>query len=43
MVGSSINGGRLYIDMGHLEYATPECASLFDLVAYDKAIECDYQ
>jgi proteasome accessory factor A len=25
--------------MGHLEYATPECATLFDLVAYDKAIE----
>ena len=25
--------------MGHLEYATPECQQLFDLVAYDKAIE----
>jgi proteasome accessory factor A len=25
--------------MGHLEYATPECANLFDLIAYDKAIE----
>ena len=38
--GFLFNGGRLYIDMGHLEYATPECATLFDLVAYDKAIEC---
>ena len=37
--GFLFNGGRLYIDMGHLEYATPECGSLFDLVAYDKAIE----
>ena len=38
--GFLFNGGRLYIDMGHLEYATPECGTLFDLVAYDKAIEC---
>jgi proteasome accessory factor A len=37
--GFLFNGGRLYIDMGHLEYATPECQQLFDLVAYDKAIE----
>ncbi len=37
--GFLFNGGRLYIDMGHLEYATPECTGLFDLVAYDKAIE----
>ena len=37
--GFLFNGGRLYIDMGHLEYATPECGTLFDLVAYDKAIE----
>ncbi len=37
--GFLFNGGRLYIDMGHLEYATPECANLFDLIAYDKAIE----
>ena len=37
--GFLYNGGRLYIDMGHLEYATPECGTLFDLVAYDKAIE----
>ena len=37
--GFLFNGGRLYIDMGHLEYATPECGTLFDLVAYDKTIE----
>lgn len=37
--GFLFNGGRLYIDMGHLEYATPECANLFDAIAYDKAIE----
>ena len=37
--GFLYNGGRLYIDMGHLEYATPECATFFDIVAYDKAIE----
>ncbi len=37
--GFLFNGGRLYIDMGHLEYATPECVRLFDLIAYDRAIE----
>ena len=37
--GFLFNGGRLYIDMGHLEYATPECLNLFSVVAYDKAIE----
>ncbi len=31
------NGGRIYIDMGHLEYASPECRSLVDAVAYDFA------
>jgi proteasome accessory factor A len=32
------NGGRLYIDRGgHPEYATPECRSVEDLVAYEKA------
>jgi proteasome accessory factor A len=37
--GFLINGGRLYIDAvgSHLEYATPECASLFDLVRHEKA------
>lgn len=32
------NGARLYLDVGsHPEYATPECLSLEDLVAHDKA------
>ncbi|HIE66020.1 MAG: proteasome accessory factor PafA2 family protein [Nitrospira sp.] len=31
------NGGRIYLDMGHLEYATPECIDLADLVAHDRA------
>ncbi len=35
--GFLLNGGRLYMDMGHLEYATPECRSVRDLVAYDVA------
>lgn len=35
--GFLFNGGRVYIDMGHLEYATPECCGLFDLVAADRA------
>ena len=34
------NGARLYLDVGsHPEYATPECDSLSDLVAHDKAGE----
>jgi len=34
------NGSRLYLDVGsHPEYATPECDSLSDLVAHDKAGE----
>ena len=37
--GFLFNGGRLYVDMGHLEYATPECVDLLSVVAYDKAIE----
>ena len=37
--GFLFNGGRLYIDMGHVEYATPECMGLFDLVAADRAGE----
>ena len=37
--GFLFNGGRLYIDMGHVEYATPECSGLFDLVASDRAGE----
>lgn len=35
--GFLFNGGRVYMDMGHLEYATPECRGLFDLVAADRA------
>ncbi len=34
------NGARLYLDVGsHPEYATPECDSLDDLIAHDKAGE----
>lgn len=35
--GFLFNGGRLYLDMGHVEYCTPECLSLGDVVAYDHA------
>ena len=35
--GFLLNGGRIYLDMGHLEYATPECRTVRDLVAYDIA------
>jgi len=35
--GFLLNGGRLYVDMGHLEYASPECRSLRDIVAFDLA------
>src|SRR2546428_13649243 len=35
--GFLLNGGRLYLDMGHIEYSTPECLSLRDIVAYDRA------
>jgi proteasome accessory factor A len=35
--GFLLNGGRLYIDMGHLEYASPECLTVKDAVAYDIA------
>ncbi|NLI01241.1 MAG: proteasome accessory factor PafA2 family protein [Chthonomonadales bacterium] len=31
------NGGRLYNDHGHPEYSTPECLSVVDLVAHDRA------
>jgi proteasome accessory factor A len=34
------NGARLYLDVGsHPEYATPECDSVLELVAHDKAGE----
>src|SRR5215468_2196926 len=35
--GFLLNGGRLYLDMGHLEYSSPECLMIDDLVAYDLA------
>ena len=35
--GFLLNAGRIYLDMGHLEYASPECFTLTDLVTYDRA------
>jgi len=35
--GFLLNGGRVYIDMGHMEYASPECLGLRDMVSYDIA------
>src|ERR1700687_3967596 len=35
--GCLLNGGRLYLDMGHIEYASPECLHLHDLVTYELA------
>ncbi len=35
--GFLLNGGRIYLDMGHIEYASPECLSLRDVVTYDLA------
>ena len=35
--GFLFNGGRIYIDMGHLEYCTPECVTVQDVVRYDRA------
>lgn len=35
--GFLFNGGRVYIDMQHLEYCTPECVSTADVVRYDRA------
>jgi len=35
--GFLFNGGRCYVDMGHLEYCTPECLSLIDVLRYDAA------
>jgi len=34
-----VNGARLYNDHGHPEYATPECVSLRELVAHERAGE----
>ncbi|MDG1845678.1 MAG: Pup--protein ligase [Acidimicrobiales bacterium] len=34
------NGSRLYLDVGsHPEYATPECDTIYDVIAHDKAGE----
>ena len=35
--GFLFNGGRVYIDMQHLEYCTPECVSTADVIRYDRA------
>ncbi|MDQ2867025.1 MAG: proteasome accessory factor PafA2 family protein [Verrucomicrobiota bacterium] len=35
--GFLLNGGRLYLDMGHLEYASPESCRLREIVTYDLA------
>ncbi len=35
--GFLFNGGRMYLDSGHLEYATPECRTLDDLIAAEHA------
>ncbi|MCW5556971.1 MAG: proteasome accessory factor PafA2 family protein [Verrucomicrobiae bacterium] len=35
--GFLFNGGRAYLDMGHLEICTAECMSLDDLIAHDAA------
>ncbi|MBI5166834.1 MAG: proteasome accessory factor PafA2 family protein, partial [candidate division NC10 bacterium] len=34
-----LNGGRLYVDGAHPEYATPECRTPLDIVRYEKAGE----
>lgn len=41
--GFLVNGGRVYLDMGHLEYASPECSNLVDLITYDRAGDCIIQ
>ncbi|MCZ6780290.1 MAG: proteasome accessory factor PafA2 family protein, partial [Nitrospirae bacterium] len=35
--GFLTNAGRICVDMGHLEFASPECGTLVDLVASDRA------
>jgi proteasome accessory factor A len=37
--GFLFNGGRLYMDSGHLEYATAECRTLESIVAHEVAGE----
>lgn len=38
--GFLLNGGRLYVDMGHVEFASPECHSLWDILTFDRAGDC---
>ena len=38
--GFLLNGGRMYVDMGHLEFASPECHSLWDLLTFDRSGDC---
>lgn len=33
------NGGRIYVDHAHPEYSAPECASVADMVRFDRAGE----
>jgi Pup amidohydrolase len=33
------NGARYYVDHAHPEYSTPECSTVFELVAHDRAGE----
>jgi proteasome accessory factor A len=35
--GFLFNGGRVYVDMGHLEYCTPECVTALDIARYNRA------
>ncbi len=35
--GFLFNAGRMYVDMGHVEYASPECHSIWDVVSVDRA------
>jgi proteasome accessory factor A len=35
--GFLLNGGRMYVDMGHVEFASPECHSLWDILTFDRA------
>ena len=35
--GFLFNGGRIYIDMGHMEYCTPECTTLLEILQQDYA------
>lgn len=35
--GFLFNGGRVYLDMGHFEYCTAECATVADVLRYERA------